>query len=114
MIISLERRAELNRLSFEGELTFRASDAAKSVLLQVLNDELPLQLDLAGVTMIDNTGVHLLVAAKRWARQMGRTLQMVGRDCAEFDLIELYEHIGELDDPVVLLAATDAPRGTLQ
>jgi len=60
-----------------GELDLATAPALEQQLLDVEEQACSLTIDLSGLTFIDSTGLHALVAARRRALEGGRTLRLI-------------------------------------
>ncbi|MFM2065337.1 MAG: hypothetical protein RLZZ584_246 [Pseudomonadota bacterium] len=89
-------------LHIEGEMTIYRAIELKQALL---GEPAPAQVDLAGVTEIDTTGLQLLLLAKRTARADGRELRLCGHSPAVIELFDLLHVAAHFGDPMVI----DAP-----
>jgi anti-anti-sigma factor len=88
-------------LRLDGELTIYRAAELKRSLLDALQAAPRLEIDLAGVTEIDTSGVQLLMLLKREAANQGRELALAAHSQAvveAFDLLDLAPFFG---DPIV-------------
>jgi len=86
-------------LRIVGELTIFRAIEFKSLLL---DQPVPTEIDLSGVTEIDTAGVQLLMLAKIEARKQQRELHLVRHSSAVFEVFSLLNVIKFFDDsPVV-------------
>jgi anti-sigma B factor antagonist len=76
-------------LFIEGELTLGRARELKDSLLLRLSRAQVLEVDLAGVTLIDTAGLQLLLMARREARAMGREVRLVSPSPAVLSVFEL-------------------------
>jgi anti-anti-sigma factor len=100
----LDRSGALHRLQLQGELGIYAAADLKAALVHALEAATELEIDLAGVSEIDSSGMQLLAAAKRGAVEAGKTLRLANHSPAVIELIELYDLAGWFGDPLVLPA----------
>jgi anti-sigma B factor antagonist len=76
--VSAERDDDTVRVVLTGELDIGSAPEVEQVLHRVEADEpSSLTIDLRGLTFMDSTGLRMLVAADKRAREESRTLQII-------------------------------------
>lgn len=70
------KTSKFSRLTLEGPSTVRNAEAVHSQLTGFLKRRRNIEIDCSQVTEIDLTFVQLLIAARKTAHQMGKTLVM--------------------------------------
>lgn len=95
------------RLALEGELTIYGAAELQARLIAALADAPEgLDIDLAGVTELDSSGVQLLMAMHRAAGVSGRTVVLYAPSDAVRDVFELFDLASFFD-----IAAAALPQG---
>jgi anti-sigma B factor antagonist len=90
LTVTAEHEGNSVRVVFEGELDIGGAPAAEEVLHEAEGDAVTeLTIDLRGLTFMDSTGLRLVVAADRRARESGRTLRVVRGPAAVQRVFEL-------------------------
>lgn len=92
-------------LFIEGEMNIYRAAELKNSLLAALTPNQPLELDLAGVTELDTSGVQLLMLAKRSAQTMQCELRLVSHSPAVLEVFELLDLAAWFGDPLLIAAA---------
>src|SRR5688500_17177086 len=84
-----EHRTAGTRLCFEGEMTVRRASELKRVLLGLLDEHGPAELDLSRVSELDGAGLQLLLLAVQIARTRRKELRLIDPSCAVREVFEL-------------------------
>lgn len=96
-------------LRIEGEMSiYRAAelhDSIKAALAGVVTGG-ALELNLAGVSELDSSGVQLLMAAKKTAAASQRELRLVEHSLAVLEVFETLDLTGHFGDPVLMPAVS--------
>ena len=90
------------RIVVDGEMTIYTAMALKEDFLPTLANCKDMEIDLAGVSEIDSSGLQLLVLAKTEAMTHGKTLQITAHSPAVLELLGLCDLEGFFGDPVVI------------
>jgi anti-sigma B factor antagonist len=95
-----------NRLSLHavGEMTIYHAAELKPALLDALGQGDDIEIDLAGVSELDTSGVQLLMLMKREAMEAGKGLTLSGHSPAVLEVFELLGLGSWFGDPQVLPA----------
>jgi anti-sigma B factor antagonist len=100
LTVTSERDGDGARVLFQGELDIAGAPEAEKAIRAVEDDRpASLTIDLSGLTFMDSTGLRLVVAADRRARENGRTLRIVRGPAAVQRVFELTGLEGKL--PIV-------------
>jgi anti-sigma B factor antagonist len=90
LTVTAEHVGNSVRVVSVGELDIGGAPEAEDVLREAEGDGVSdLTLDLSGLTFMDSTGLRLVVAADRRAREAGRTLHVVRGPAAVQRVFEL-------------------------
>lgn len=87
-----------------GEMTIYTAAELKPALLGALGRSDAIEIDLAGVSELDTSGVQLLMLMKREAVAAGKDLKLSGHSPAVLEVFDLLELGGWFGDPLVLPA----------
>ncbi len=90
------------RIVVDGEMTIYTAMELKENLLPTLANCKDMEIDLAGVSEMDSSGLQLLVLAKTEAMIHGKTLQITAHSSAVLELLGLCDLEGFFGDPVVI------------
>jgi anti-sigma B factor antagonist len=100
--VETERRDGLVRIALKGELDLSTTGKVETELRRAEATAEPLVvLDLAGLTFLDSTGLRMIVAADKRAREAGRRLAIVrgpGPVQRVFTVTKLDERLEMVDD----------------
>jgi anti-anti-sigma factor len=88
-------------LRLQGDCNIYSAGELRSGLLERLREQAALELDLSAVTEFDTAGLQVLMAAKNFAHQSGKSLRLNGHSPAVLSLIALYDLADWLGDPLV-------------
>lgn len=103
MSVTMTPRADQPcHFTIEGEMTIYTALELKDQLLAPLDQCADMEIDLAGVTEIDSTGLQLLVMAKNEARERGKNLRISGHSPAVLEVLELCNLESFFGDPVLI------------
>lgn len=81
---------EPKRIVLDGELSiYRAAELREMLLAALSGVPADMEVDLAGVTEIDSSGVQLLLAARQAAQEAGHSLALVNHSEAVADVVAL-------------------------
>lgn len=86
----------------EGEMTIYNAAACRQQLLACLEDCRGAEIDLAGVSDIDSSGVQLLILAKRAGAARAAPVRLVAHSPAVQEIIDLFQLAGVFGDPMVM------------
>jgi anti-anti-sigma factor len=90
LTVTAEHDGDGARLVFQGELDIAGAPEAEEVLRAAeAGSANSLTIDLRGLTFMDSTGLRLVVAADRRAREQGRSLRVVRGPAAVQRVFEL-------------------------
>lgn len=92
------------RLYPAGEMTIYSAAELKPALLQALGQSDEIEIDLAGISEIDTSGVQLLMLMKREAAAAGKALKLAGHSPAVLEVFELLDLGNWFGDPQLLPA----------
>ena len=95
----------------QGDLTIYTAQQHKEQLLLAINNQAPVQINLAEVTDIDTAGLQLLILAKRESLRRNIALNITGHTRVVIDVIELCNLSGFFGDPVFIPSDT-SDKGT--
>lgn len=94
--------AETSVLRIEGEMTIYQAEQLKQKLLAALEQASVLEINLAGVTELDTSGVQLLMLAKETARASNKELRLVAHSEIVVEVFELIDLVPYFGDPLVI------------
>ena len=92
------------RVTVEGDLTIYHAAEIKQRLIEDIRAEPVLELDLSHVGEIDTAGVQILALLKRESQRLDHPLHIVGHGAAVREIIEFFNLVGFLGDPLVIPA----------
>ncbi len=98
------REGETSSLRIEGEMTIYRALELKQEVLARLKESQALEIDLAGVTEFDTSGVQVLLLAKNAAHAGQRELRLVAHSPAVLEVFELLNLTMHFGDPLVMSA----------
>lgn len=87
-----------------GEMTIYQAAELKILLLPLLQEPLPLQLNLAKVSAIDSSGVQLLMLLKKQRLANSLPVSFLQHSNAVLEVIQLLDLTAYFNDPIVLPA----------
>lgn len=90
------------RIVIDGEMTIYNAMELKESLLPALEKYREIEVDLAGVSEIDTSGLQLLVLAKTVVLAYGKTLRITEHSPAVLEVLSLCDIEGFFGDPVVI------------
>lgn len=90
------------RIVIEGEMTIYTAMELNASLLPPLLKYTDMEVDLAGVSEIDTSGLQLMVLAKKEALAQDKALRIVAHSPAVLDILSLCDLEGFFGDPVVI------------
>jgi len=102
MEIQTEQDEACLRLYPVGEMTIYNAAEIKPVLLHALEQSDEIEIDLAGISEMDTSGVQLLMLMKREAVIAGKALKLVGHSPAVLEVFELLRLGNWFGDPQLL------------
>jgi len=105
MEIQIDTKVTPCRITLTGEMTIYAAADLKQQLVAPIDSTNGLEIDLSQVSEIDTAGMQLLILAKRYAEQTGKSLHLVGHSRPVLELIELYSLGALFGDPIVIPAS---------
>jgi len=106
MAVTVEQEESgLCRISVEGEMTIYNALELKSELLAPMAQGDTIEINLAGVSEIDASGLQLLILAKTEAQTQNKTLQLTGHSPTVLETLELCDLEGFFGDTVLIHAA---------
>lgn len=94
----------------QGELGIYTAMEQKEALLQVLEQADTAELDLSRLTLLDTSGLQLLLLAKKEAARLGKPFGIVGSCAAVQEVLELCNLTGHFGDQV-FIPSTATPAG---
>ena len=112
MDIHSEQHEDSLRLSPVGEMSIYNAADLKPALLHALEQSDDIELDLAGVSEMDTSGVQLLMLMKREAVAAGKALKLSGHSPVVLDVFELLRLGSWFGDPQLLPAGNGKSGGT--
>lgn len=90
------------RIAVDGEMTIYTAMELKLELLPPLTKYKELEIDLAGVSEIDTSGLQLLVLAKTEARILEKSLRITSHSPAVRELLGLCDLESFFGDPILI------------
>lgn len=90
------------RIVIEGEMTIYTAMELNARLLPPLVKYVEMEVDLAGVSEMDTSGLQLMVLAKKEALAQDKVLRIVAHSPAVLDILSLCDLEGFFGDPVVI------------
>lgn len=112
MEILNEQREACLRLSPVGEMTIYNAAELKPALLHALEQSDEIEIDLAGISEIDTSGVQLLMLMKREAVAARKALKLAGHSPAVLEAFELLRLGNWFGDPQLLQASAGKTAGS--
>lgn len=110
MEIQSERLEACLRLYLAGEMTIYNAAELKPTLLHALEQSEEIEIDLAGISEMDTSGVQLLMLMKREAAVAGKALKLAGHSPAVLEVFELLGLGNWFGDPQLLPADSSETR----
>lgn len=104
MAIEVSRTQDVCHLAIKDEMTIYTAAEMKNELLEHLNLSQELEISLHDVTELDSAGVQLILLLRHEARRLNKELRFVNHSLAVVDVLELFNLVPYLGDPVVLPA----------
>jgi anti-sigma B factor antagonist len=111
MEILSERHEACLRLTPVGEMTIYNAAELKPALLHALEQSEEIEIDLAGISELDTSGVQLLMLMKREAVVAGKALKLAGHSPAVLEVFELLRLGNWFGDPQLLPAGMSKTAG---
>lgn len=102
MPIRLDNTGLFAVVQIEGELSIYSAAELKPQLYSVLQQHVELELDLSAVSEMDSAGLQLLIAAKREAQALGRTLRLTQHSPAVLEVLDLCNMAAFFGDPLII------------
>jgi anti-sigma B factor antagonist len=96
------RKAKALRYAPQGELSIYTAMEQKEQLLRVLEKADVAELDLTQVSLLDSSGVQLLLLAKREASRLEKPFSIVGLSSAVSEVLELCNLAGHFGEQVFI------------
>lgn len=90
------------RIVIDGEMTIYTAMELNASLLPPLVKYSEMEVDLAGVSEVDSSGLQLMVLAKNEALAHGKTLRITAHSPAVLEILSLCDLEGFFGDPVVI------------
>ena len=111
MEILSERYEACLRLNLAGEMTIYNAAELKPALLHALDEGKEIEIDLAGISEMDTSGVQLLMLMKREAVVAGKALKLARHSPAVLEVFELLRLGNWFGDPQLLPAGNSKTGG---
>uniref|UniRef100_C6E3S6 Anti-sigma-factor antagonist n=1 Tax=Geobacter sp. (strain M21) TaxID=443144 RepID=C6E3S6_GEOSM len=79
-LLKITKKKQLTQVAINGAMTIGQASELKAGLLKAFETGKPVEIQLAGVTEVDVTGLQLICSAHRSSLQRGCALQVSGTD----------------------------------
>ncbi|MCU8094123.1 STAS domain-containing protein [Shewanella sp. SM20] len=103
----VEQSENCNIVFLAGELTIYQAEASFNELVNWLNQDIPLIIDLEGVTDIDSSGIQILLMVNKERSTRGFAFSLVNHSKI---VVNVFERVGLLalfNDPVLLVGSDE-------
>jgi len=90
------------RIAIDGEMTIYTAMELNASLLPPIVKYTEIEVDLAGVSEMDTSGLQLMVLAKKDAVALDKVLRITAHSPAVLDILSLCDLEGFFGDPVVI------------
>lgn len=98
----MTRKTASHRVAIDGDFTIVNACAIREQLLAALDQADETEVDLSQVAEIDSAGLQLMIAAKRHATQLGKSLRFTDHSPAALDALDLTNLSAHFGDPVLI------------
>jgi ABC-type transporter Mla MlaB component len=85
---TVAEQAPPRRIALAGEISRRTAAAVWEQLMAALSEATEIEVEVSQITAIDGTGLQVMIAAKRKAAAMAKTLNFTGHSTALIDALE--------------------------